>query len=980
MQRTKLLRLLLPIVLLDVLMGTAVAQDCAPPAIARSSKTASIFSPEQEMILGELTYQNLAREMRFVRDPQLVAHLEAIADRLIKRLPPTGLKFNFFIIDIPEANAFNVPGGYVFVSRKLIGFSNNEDELAAVVAHELGHAVAGHGASEISRLWKRVLNITQVGDRKDIANKYNLLIERWRTKNIPPESEEDSEQQEADRLGLYMLVAAGYDASAVASFFGRLVESKAGSSSWFTDIFGRPKPEDKRLREMVRVTQQLPAQCRDNPKAMASQDFLKWQADVVSYRNTASAEVLPGLLWKKELSPKLRSDISHFAFSNNGKFILAQDEFAITVIRREPLTVLFQIPINDAHPASFTPDGDFVVFGTRNLRYEKWSVSEKKPVQVRELVLRRDCWEHEFSPDGNYVVCFDYSLNLNVLDIRTGKKIWEKKDFYRLTYLEYYFWEGAAAREELSERKRFFHIRFSPDSQFLMVARTNKFRFKYTVDLITEDKSDDTVIALDLKTLKPIDVGGEIKTVTKRPFLFLDSGRILGMPSVRTEDAGIFSFPGGKRLERFNFGAEIIQSTGNPNYVVIKPLGNARMGIFDLSRKAIVSGSDKIDVAIWDKFLVFESISGEVRVSEISYDDTQKRIQPQTLDKVEIPVAPVGEITAADVSNNLEWLAASSKTRGAVWNLGTGDRKLFVRGFRGALLADNGTGLADFPKNSRDAHALAVLDPSASQAQNYAEVPERGFRQYGRFLLVRKSLKEPKQNKEKENDKRVKPPDEAEAEEEESLQKEVSFELRNVLDGKLVFSREFRKEAPSFFFDSYSGRLILYWTLGSEVGKSRLKEDAALAARAKELGNRDDDYLVEIVDCFAGKTVGTFLLETGKGSFSIDAGLSDGDWLVLHDSENRILVYSIAEGRLRQRFFGATAAINLAKTQVIVENQPGELTVYSLETGDPLKRLNISGVALFVRFTLDGKKLFVLSGAQAAYAFDVERLTSASAR
>ena len=73
----------------------------------------------------------------------------------MRHLPPTGLKFQFFIIDIPTANAFNTPGGYVFLSRKLIAFAKTEDELAGVMAHELGHATVRHGANDISSFSKR---------------------------------------------------------------------------------------------------------------------------------------------------------------------------------------------------------------------------------------------------------------------------------------------------------------------------------------------------------------------------------------------------------------------------------------------------------------------------------------------------------------------------------------------------------------------------------------------------------------------------------------------------------------------------------------------------------------------------------------------------------------------------------------------------------------------------------------------------------
>ena len=207
----------------------------------------------------------------------------------------------------------------------------------------------------------------------------------------------------------------------------------------------------------------------------------------------------------------------------------------------------------------------------------------------------------------------------------------------------------------------------------------------------------------------------------------------------------------------------------------------------------------------------------------------------------------------------------------------------------------------------------------------------------------------------------------------------MRFELRDVVNDKLVWSKEFPKQAPKFFFDDFSGRLIFYWDLGSEAGKARLKEEPALAERARQLGNKDDDYIVEVYDAFAAKTVGVLLLETGQGSFDIESGFSEGNWLVLHDDNNRVLIYSIKEGELRHRFFGANAAMNPSRQQVIVENYPGELTLYDLATGNPQARLRFKTGAAFVRFSLDGKKLLVLTSGQIAYAFDTERLNTIKA-
>jgi WD40 repeat protein len=677
------------------------------------------------------------------------------------------------------------------------------------------------------------------------------------------------------------------------------------------------------------------------------------------------------------LAPKLRSDITHFAFSPDGKYFLAQDDFAITVVQREPLEIAFQIPAPSAHDASFTPDGQFVVFGTQSLRYEKWSVAEKKPVQVRELVVRRDCWEHGFSPDGNYLVCFDFGLNLNVIDTRTGKRVWEKKEFYQLTFLEFLIWAVAETTGDELKRDQFFHIEFSPDSRFLAVSRTMRFRFRFSVDGLTADESENTLLALDLNSMKPVSAGGDLKKVTRRAFVFLDTNRIAGMSSLKLEESGIFSFPDGKRLAKFQLGAEEMESTANQNYVIVKPLANAKLGVFDLTKGSIVGGWNKAATAIWKNLILFESLNGKVTVAEFQYDENEKLLKHTSVGSIDIPVAAIGKPYATDVSDNLQWLAVSSKTRGAIWDLNSGERKMYVRGFRGAVLANDGAAVADFPKAGNDIHSLAILRTSTNNAQGLQELPEKGARQYGRFLLIRRSLKDAKKPEKDKSEKDKAANNQTDPESDESsLAREVRFELYNLIESKLVWSREFPKEAPEFFFDQVSGRLILYWTLGSDVGKARLKADAQLSARAKELGNKDDDYLMEVVDSFSGTTIGTLLLETGKGSFNIKSGFSEGNWLVLQDTEHRVLCYSLKDGALQHRFFGATAAVNPARNQIVVENYPGELTMYDLSSGDSLVRMNFGRDVAFLKFTADGHKLFVLRSDQTAYALDIDKVAA----
>jgi len=179
---------------------------------------------------------------------------------------------------LPDANAF-LPGGRIFESRKLIAAARTEDELAGVIAHELGHLVAHESAIDTTRQFKEMLGVTSVSDRKDVFDKYNQLIENLNRKPgaFKPRDREKG-QLFADQAGLFALVLAGYDANAMATFWDRITGIQGRKGSWISELFGTTRPEEKRMREMSRQAAALPASCRQVTPAMQSQAFAEWQA------------------------------------------------------------------------------------------------------------------------------------------------------------------------------------------------------------------------------------------------------------------------------------------------------------------------------------------------------------------------------------------------------------------------------------------------------------------------------------------------------------------------------------------------------------------------------------------------------------------------------------------------------------------------------------------------------------------------------
>src|SRR5262249_19829821 len=109
-----------PAVALSVIVAGAlvVAAPSAPQSACKApappvSKQPNIFTEAQENDLGDAVAERTDREVRIIENEELTARLQQIGDRLVRHLPPTELRIRFSIVDMPDANAFVLPGGRV---------------------------------------------------------------------------------------------------------------------------------------------------------------------------------------------------------------------------------------------------------------------------------------------------------------------------------------------------------------------------------------------------------------------------------------------------------------------------------------------------------------------------------------------------------------------------------------------------------------------------------------------------------------------------------------------------------------------------------------------------------------------------------------------------------------------------------------------------------------------------------------------------
>ena len=151
-------------------------QGCRQPTITPTPAGANIFTEEQEVDLGDAIAQQLEPHLRVTDDAQVTAYLARVGDRIVKQLPPSHLHFRYYLIDLAIPNAYSTAGGRIYVTRKLVAFVKSEDELAAVLSHEIGHIITHQTAIEMTSLFGAVLGVHQVGDRRDVFAKYNDLF------------------------------------------------------------------------------------------------------------------------------------------------------------------------------------------------------------------------------------------------------------------------------------------------------------------------------------------------------------------------------------------------------------------------------------------------------------------------------------------------------------------------------------------------------------------------------------------------------------------------------------------------------------------------------------------------------------------------------------------------------------------------------------------------------------------------------------
>lgn len=247
-------------------------------AMSEANKT---ITPEDEYFLGRAVAVNVLSQYRYQYleadsfqqgqlSPGLTNYLYHIAKILVMTAEKRPLKgdrptplagYHLVVVSSPDVNAMAAPGGYLFITTGLLRLARNEDEVAAIVAHEMAHVIRGHGIEAIKKArWNRAKAIfaseaasgvfgDQAAATQFLSTAVSDILQRMLMEGYSQKTE-----YEADVYGMRLLSMAGYNPWALYNVIKAMDQAGAGHQTGFYKTHPAPSARMKALYDSTPKT------------------------------------------------------------------------------------------------------------------------------------------------------------------------------------------------------------------------------------------------------------------------------------------------------------------------------------------------------------------------------------------------------------------------------------------------------------------------------------------------------------------------------------------------------------------------------------------------------------------------------------------------------------------------------------------------------------------------------------------------------
>lgn len=244
----------------------AKPEDAAGQVLDVLAESSRRDSRKEEIELGRGVAAKMLGALDLVDDPGLQAYVGRVGMIVAARGERPKLPWRFVVVDTPSINAFAVPGGVVLVTRGLYDLLETEDELAAVLGHEIAHVQRKHHY-EVMKQQKLVAALSDAA-ASQVTVDNAMLDSLWsRATEVMTRGLDKSAEYEADRDGMVLAARAGYDSSALLGVLERIGASAARGSDAALLYSTHPAPSARLAALGEAVTPELEAAARPSSAA-----------------------------------------------------------------------------------------------------------------------------------------------------------------------------------------------------------------------------------------------------------------------------------------------------------------------------------------------------------------------------------------------------------------------------------------------------------------------------------------------------------------------------------------------------------------------------------------------------------------------------------------------------------------------------------------------------------------------------------------
>jgi predicted Zn-dependent protease len=233
-------------ILVAALLCTAlILSGCATTGINKGQ--INLIGTEEEVQMGQELSAEVEKEYTIYDNTEVAAYVQSVGQKVVRVCDRKDIEYHFTVIEKDELNAFAMPGGYVYVYTGLMKDLDDEAQLAAVLAHEVGHVTARHSTERLTTMYGyQLLASLILGDDPNFWA--GLVANIFSTTGMLAYSRNN--EYEADRLGLTYANAAGYDPDGMVELLAKFIDTERGEPSKLEEWLSTHPPSTERMNRV----------------------------------------------------------------------------------------------------------------------------------------------------------------------------------------------------------------------------------------------------------------------------------------------------------------------------------------------------------------------------------------------------------------------------------------------------------------------------------------------------------------------------------------------------------------------------------------------------------------------------------------------------------------------------------------------------------------------------------------------------------